>query len=69
MPGTGCMPPYLTHSARPPSFHPFQPRTDHIITRPQIWSIGASCDSAGRAKFNEFLRKLLDHGVDRKPSR
>lgn len=34
-----------------------------------IWSLGASTDNDGRARFNDFLRKLLDGAVERKADR
>lgn len=34
-----------------------------------IWSVGATTDSDGRIAFSDFLRKLLDGGVDRKMTR
>ncbi|GFR44543.1 hypothetical protein Agub_g5814 [Astrephomene gubernaculifera] len=34
-----------------------------------IWSVGATTDSDGRARFSDFLRKLLDGMVDRKITR
>lgn len=34
-----------------------------------VWSIGASTENEGRAKFNEFFRKLLDGGVEKNEDR
>ncbi|KAG2430891.1 hypothetical protein HXX76_009864 [Chlamydomonas incerta] len=34
-----------------------------------IWSVGATTDTDGRTAFSDFLRKLLEGGVDRKMGR
>ena len=34
-----------------------------------VWSVGATTEAEGRAKFSAFLRKLLDGAVDRKMER
>ena len=34
-----------------------------------VWSIGGTTDSAGRKKFDDFFRKLVDKRVDEKPER
>lgn len=34
-----------------------------------VWSLGATTDADGRARFSEFLRKLLEGAVDKKVDR
>ncbi|GLI63290.1 hypothetical protein VaNZ11_006196 [Volvox africanus] len=34
-----------------------------------VWSVGATTDTDGRARFSDFVRKLLEGSVDRKMSR
>ena len=34
-----------------------------------VWSIGGTTENAGRKKFDDFLRRLVDHRVELKPDR
>ena len=34
-----------------------------------VWSIGGTTEKAGRKKFDDFLRRLVDHRVELKPDR
>ncbi|KAG1667277.1 hypothetical protein FOA52_012566 [Chlamydomonas sp. UWO 241] len=42
---------------------------DGVFVFSLIWSIGGSTDNKGRAKFSDFVRKLLDQSVDKSPAR
>ena len=42
---------------------------DGILVFSLIWSIGGSTDNEGRARFSDFLRKLLKHEVDKSADR